>query len=108
MNRNPGGSMDLSEFQASLDHAEPPTGLHPPLLALWVEARGRGDWDRAHRIVQAENDRDSAWVHAYLHRREGDAANARFWYSRSGRQPASGSLEGEWDFLVDSLLNAPD
>jgi hypothetical protein len=100
--------MDLNGFRESLAGTEPPEDLAPPLLALWVEGRGGGDWDRAHRIVQAENDRDSAWVHAYLHRREGDAGNARFWYSRAGRQPASGSLEGEWDFLVDSLLHAPD
>jgi len=98
--------MDLSQFRESLPAEEPPADLGAPLTALWVEGGG-GDWDRAHPIVQAQDNRDSAWVHVYLHRREGGTANARFWYSRAGRQPASGPLEGEWDFFVDSLLNAP-
>ena len=72
------------------------------LLALWHDAHG--DWHEAHRVAQDEDDENGAWVHAYLHRKEGDSANAGYWYRRAGRSPARGSLEEEWGAIVATLL----
>jgi hypothetical protein len=94
--------MTPSEFQASLERAQPPRGLTPALRALWWLRRG--DWDKAHRIVMDEADRDSAWVHAHLHRAEGDAGNAGYWYRQARRQAGGGSLEQEWNGMVQVLL----
>jgi hypothetical protein len=69
---------------------------------MWHEAKG--DWDKAHQIVQEQNDRDGAWVHAYLHRQEGDNANAAYWYSRASRPVSQASLEREWEEIVKALL----
>jgi hypothetical protein len=95
----------LEEFQRSGN--EPP-GLTPALRALWQDAKGK--WDEAHRIAQEDNSREAAWVHAYLHRKEGDLSNARYWYARAGRAAYPGSLEEEWRDIVRSLLTlrAPD
>ncbi|VVM08325.1 hypothetical protein MAMC_02057 [Methylacidimicrobium cyclopophantes] len=79
-----------------------PSGLRPPLEALWHDRAG--EWDRAHRIVQAQSDAASAWVHAYLHRREGDLGNARYWYARAGKPEATSPLDQEWERLVRTLL----
>jgi hypothetical protein len=92
--------MTLEEFQAS---GSEPAGLTPPLRALWHD--GRGDWDAAHRIAQEDDSRDAAWVHAYLHRKEGDISNARYWYARAGKTASSGSLKEEWEEMVRSLLS---
>jgi len=95
--------MDLDTFRASLADAAPPSELAPALQALWHEAKD--DWQRAHHLVQDENDRDSAWVHAYLHRKEGDLDNAGYWY-RKAQQPASDqSLSQEWDTIASALLS---
>ena len=75
--------MNLAEFEASLRGFTPPGGVHGALEALWHERRG--DWDRAHKIVQDESDADAAWVHAYLHRVEGDLGNAGYWYRQAGQ-----------------------
>jgi hypothetical protein len=93
--------MDLQAFKASLGQDTPPA-LPIPLLALWHEAKG--DWDRAHQLVQNDPTRESAWVHAYLHRKEGDIGNAHYWYSRAGRPPADGSFETEWEQIAQALL----
>jgi hypothetical protein len=79
-------------------------GLEGALLALWWD--GRGDWARAHEIAQEVEGRDGAWVHAYLHRKEGDLWNAGYWYRPAGRAPAGGSLEAEWRAMVGELLGA--
>ena len=77
----------------------------PPLLhALWHEARG--DWDRAHSITQEIDSPDAAWMHAYLHRKEGDTSNAGYWYGRAGRSAFTGSLHAEWTALATHLLVA--
>lgn len=94
--------MTLGEFRDGLGAAAPPPGLSTALVALWHEARG--DWDAAHRAAQDDECRDAAWVHAYLHRKEGDAGNAAYWYRRAGRPVASGSLEAEWAAVVEALL----
>lgn len=94
--------MDLNAFRASLAETAPPRGLPAALSALWHEAKD--DWKRAHNIVQEEEDRDSAWVHAYLHRKEGDLDNAGYWYRRARRPIADQSLSQEWEAIVSALL----
>jgi hypothetical protein len=95
----------LSDLKTSLTKPAPPAGLAPPVEALWWAAKG--DWDKAHRLVQDEADRDAAWVHAYLHRLEGDGANAGYWYRQARRPAANGSLEQEWDSIAAALLARP-
>jgi hypothetical protein len=94
--------MDLAQFRASLAAAAPPAGLAPALEALWFEAKG--DWKRAHTLAQADEGGAGDWVHAYLHRKEGDASNAAYWYRRAGRPIASGPAEAEWTAIVAALL----
>ena len=77
-------------------------GLSAPLRALWHD--GRGDWKRAHEIVQEENGKTAARVHAYLHRKEGDASNAGYWYRRAGKTPAVEPLADEWEALARAIL----
>jgi hypothetical protein len=94
--------MDLIEFRASTEAAEPPAGLSLPLQTLWWEAKG--DWKRAHACAQEDHTPNGAIVHAYLHRVEGDLSNAGGWYSRSGRPPATGPLAEEWSALASEFL----
>ena len=96
--------MTLAEFRASLTDAKPPAGLAAPLEALWHS--GHGDWDRAHRIVMDAKGTDAGWVHAYLHRQEGDLENARYWYSHSKRPEVTGDLAEEWSAIAAALLEA--
>ncbi len=96
--------MTLAEFQRSLTGKAAPRGLAPPLVALWW-ARS-GDWDAAHRIVMSESTREAAWVHAYLHRLEGDADNAAYWYREARRPVATGAHDAEWGAIVAALLDA--
>ena len=97
-----GSRVTLDEFRTGLTAATPPAGLTPPLAALWHTAKG--DWDQAHRIVMDEANTDAAWVHAYLHRVEGDLGNAGYWYRQAGRPPADGPLADEWTTIVAVLL----
>jgi hypothetical protein len=89
------------DFKASLANAKPAASLAPPLAALWWAAKG--DWDAAHKIVMNENTRDAAWVHAYLHRVEGDLSNAGYWYRQAGKAAANDALDAEWQRIVDAL-----
>lgn len=82
--------------------AAPPEGLPAPLAALWWAARG--DWERAHALVRAGGDADSAWVHTHLHRQEGDLANADHWYGRAGRRRPAEPLGAEWLAIAEALL----
>ncbi|HEX5080255.1 MAG TPA: hypothetical protein VFV80_13975 [Geminicoccaceae bacterium] len=91
-------------FRASLGDAAPPAGVSPALAAMWHEAKG--DWPAAHRLAQAQDDADGAWVHAYLHRVEGDLANAAYWYRRAGRAASELPLRDEWTAIVKSLLGS--
>jgi hypothetical protein len=94
--------MNLNDFKESLNQEAPPSGISIPLQALWQEARG--DWRQAHDLLQDEESQAASWVHAYLHRKEGDRANAAYWYSRA-RQPVSEqSLEAEWEAIAGALL----
>jgi len=92
----------LDDFRATLADASLPA-VAPLLKALWREAKG--DWDGAHQIAQDIETADAAWVHAYLHRREGDIDNARYWYGRAGRPEATDTLESEWAKIVTHLLD---
>jgi hypothetical protein len=94
--------MTLYQLRATLTSPTPPAGLPAAVLALWHDARG--DWDAAHRVAQDIDGADGSWVHAYLHRKEGDLSNAAYWYRRAGRAPASGSLDDEWTAIVSALL----
>jgi hypothetical protein len=96
----------MANFKASLSDAAPAPDLDAPLAALWWAAKGC--WDEAHKIVQDEATADSAWVHAYLHRVEGDLGNASYWYRRASKPVAIGPLETEWDGIVSALLQAGD
>jgi hypothetical protein len=97
--------MTLDEFRSSLRAAPaPPAGLPPLLQALWHDAVG--DWDRAHQLAQEVESKAGAWVHAYLHRKEGDASNAAYWYRRAAREVCVDSLEQEWATIANALLAA--
>jgi hypothetical protein len=99
-------AMTLAEFKHSVPKTKPPPDLTPALAALWWE--GKGDWDRAHALVMDESGLDCAWVHAYLHRVEGDLGNARYWYAQAARPTPTGQLRAEWDSIAAALLAAAE
>jgi hypothetical protein len=90
------------DFKATLAGAAPAPHLGAPLAGLWWAAKG--DWDRAHKLVQDESTPEAAWVHAYLHRVEGDLGNAGYWYRRAGRPAADDAVEAEWERIAATLL----
>ena len=94
--------MTFTEFQSTIAAGSPPD-VNPLLLALWHDARG--DWERAHAIAQDVDDERGSLVHAYLHRKEGDLANAGYWYRRARRRVAIDSLQSEWARIVTELLS---
>jgi hypothetical protein len=95
--------MNLEEFNVSINEEQaPPTGLSIPLNALWWDAKG--DWARAHALVDELESVDGMAVHAYLHRKEGSASNADYWYQRSGRSFYRPMLEAERAALIEGLL----
>jgi hypothetical protein len=94
--------MKLQEFRDSLRGDEPPRELSVALAGLWWDAKG--DWTRAHESAQQDEGPAGAWVHAYLHRKEGDASNAGYWYERAGKSPARTSLDEEWVEISRALL----
>jgi hypothetical protein len=95
--------MNLEEFKVSLSRKEPPAELGPVLTGLWWDAKG--DWAKAHYSAQQDEGPAGAWVHAYLHRKEGDASNAAYWYRRAGKSPATSvPFEQEWDQIVAALF----
>ena len=94
--------MSPEEFRSTLKDDAPPE-VTPLLKALWWDAQG--DWKRAHKITQEIEGPMASLVHAFLHRREGDIPNARYWYDRAGRVEQQGSLEAEWDEIATELLS---
>ena len=94
--------MDFPAFKNSFAGGSTPKGLSAPLQALWWA--GKGDWEKAHTIVMDDESAEAAWVHAYLHRVEGDVANAGYCYRQAQRKHAAGSLEHEWADIVEALL----
>jgi len=94
--------MTLDDFKASLADPQPPAGLSPALQALWHAAQD--DWHAAHEIAQDNPGAEAAWVHAYLHRQEGDLGNADYWYRRAGRSRPATSLAAELEAIGAALL----
>lgn len=95
-------AMTVEEFQKSLAGIQVPPSLSPSLEALWYD--GKGDWETAHTIIQDMNDKTAARIHAYLHRKEGDIANAAYWYRRAGQEMPDLSLADEWKQIAGELL----
>jgi hypothetical protein len=93
--------MQIEDFRASLGQDQPPGELTGPLAALWWDAKG--DWARAHALVDDLETQDGMAVHAYLHRKEGEAWNADYWYQRAGRRFCRARLEEEWEALVEGM-----
>ncbi len=94
--------MTFAEFNQSLESTHPPDTLNEELKALWYDAKG--NWNTAHEIAQAIPGNNGSWIHAYLHREEGDNANANYWYSRAGKTMPPVSLDQEWENLVNEFL----
>jgi hypothetical protein len=94
--------VSLDEFKASLAGANPPPGMPVSVRALWWDAKG--DWNQAHDLVNDLETPDAMAVHAYLHRKEGDASNAEYWYGRAGRAFRRATLAAEWAALARGLL----
>ena len=94
--------MTFNDFIKSLEQTTPPTELNPLLQALWFE--GKGDWETSHTIAQDIHTKEASWIHAYLHRKEGDLGNASYWYHRAGKPVPTISLEKEWESIVRELL----
>jgi hypothetical protein len=94
--------MTIEEFQSSLALPAAPDQLSLPLKALWADANG--DWHAAHQLAQDANSKAGDWVHAYLHRKEGDHGNASYWYRRAGKSMPEVSLEAEWAQIARQLL----
>jgi hypothetical protein len=93
--------MTPAAFKRTLMHAVPPKAVAPALAALWWAKKG--EWEKAHRTVMDEHSRDAAWVHAYLHRAEGDESNARYWYTQARRGAAKNSIDDEWEEILEAL-----
>jgi len=94
----------MAAFMTSLESALSAPDLGAPLAGLWWAAKG--DWEQAHKIVQDDGSRDAAWVHAYLHRVEGDLGNASYWYRQAERPAAKDSLQAEWERIATTLLGS--
>lgn len=95
----------IESFERSLGRDEPPTSASPAVRAIWHGLRG--EWDAAHELAQAQSDADGAWVHAWLHRIEGDLANADYWYRQAGRPARRDDtriegLEIAWALIADA------
>jgi hypothetical protein len=95
--------MTLQQFRDSLQREEPPSALSFALAGLWWDAKG--DWKQAHASAQQDEGLAGSWVHAYLHRKEGDSSNAGYWNGRAHKAPAQSSLEQEWHEITDALLS---
>ncbi len=92
----------LTLFIKSLDESSPGESMSPYLKALWYEAKN--NWESSHDLVQDIHDKDASWIHAYLHRKEGDIFNADYWYSKAGKTRPATSLQDEWKTLVNHFL----
>ena len=94
--------MNLQDLKESLSSPHPPANLSEYIKALWYDANG--NWDKAHKLIQDINDTNASWIHAYLHRKEGDISNADYWYSKAGKNRPSVSLNTEWEQIANELL----
>jgi hypothetical protein len=93
--------MTFEEFIISIQHDQPPD-FSPYLESLWFERKG--DWDKAHKIAQEIPDSGGSWIHAYIHRVEGDRWNSNYWYTKAGKKMPDISLKEEWESLVKYFL----
>ena len=93
--------MQFEDFKGSLNTSDPPQGSSY-LQSLWYDAKG--NWSKAHEIIQNIEDKNAAWIHAYLHRKEGDTGNADYWYRRAGRKRPDIALSEEWAEIVKTFL----
>lgn len=94
--------MDINLFKSSLSNSLPPSNISVYLKALWFEANN--DWNKAHELIQDILSKEAYWIHAYLHRKEGDLGNADYWYSKAGRRRPEESTKEEWEDLVEHFL----
>ena len=95
--------MNFEEFRQTLSSSGPPADLTGYLLSLWYDAKG--DWERSHTIIQDMHDNKAAWIHAYLHRKEGDIGNADYWYRRARKKRPSVTLNDEWEEIVKEIIH---
>ena len=95
--------MNFESFQQSLGTTAPPDNSSVYLQSLWYD--GKGNWEQAHNVIQDVNDKTAAWIHAYLHRKEGDVWNANYWYTRAGKRMPGYSLDQEWEEIVKAMLS---
>jgi hypothetical protein len=94
--------MNVEDFHKSLSAVAPPSGTSDYLQSLWHD--GKGNWEKAHTIIQDMEDKTASWIHAYLHRKEGDEWNAQYWYNKAGKKMPAESLDKEWEGIVKALL----
>jgi len=94
--------MQFDQFSKSIKAELPPETLNQYALALWYDAKD--DWEKAHTIIQDIEDSTAAWIHAYLHRKEGDEGNARYWYRRAGKNMPAYTLQKEWEEIAKAVL----
>jgi hypothetical protein len=92
----------FEKFQESLSGDAPPGELNRALAGLWWDAKG--DWSKAHESAQEDEGPAGSWVHAYLHRKEGDTSNAGYWYRRARKNPSHATLQEEWAEIAKALL----
>lgn len=95
--------MHYEEFIVSLKNSEPPQDLSKPGQAMWWDAKGH--WDKAHAIAQDDPDLNGSWIHAYLHRKEGDNGNAGYWYNRAGRDFPLINIDEEAREIIIHILS---
>jgi hypothetical protein len=93
---------NIEDFKQSLSLPTPPSSLNVYLQSLWLD--GKGEWEKSHDVIQDVPDKTASWIHAYLHRKEGDIWNADYWYSKAGKSRPSASLEKEWEDIVSYCL----
>jgi hypothetical protein len=97
--------MNTEEFKVSLKEKNPPAGIGANLQALWLDAKGQ--WHEAHNIVQETSGFEGDWIHAYLHRKEGDLSNASYWYAKVGKKRPQLSINEEWEQILSHLIKLP-
>lgn len=94
--------MDLTALKESLSSSTPPSAASVYLKALWYDAKN--NWSKAHELIQDVPDKNASWIHAYLHRKEGDTWNADYWYTKAGKKRPSVSLDEEWEQITKAFL----
>jgi hypothetical protein len=94
----------LDAFVGSLDRGAPPEAAPPMLRAVWHGLHG--DWDAAHELAQAQDDAEGAWVHAWLHRIEGDLGNADYWYRCANRPSRRDDTRDEGLEIARALIES--